>query len=101
MVEALSRDTAPLKQPGSFLVAEPGNEVIGRGSDDLREVSGREASGAALRIKAARFPAHKTLEVFNFEDQPSAHRNLIAHLGPNAFVCQRSSKSRPVTLVEK
>lgn len=44
-----------------------------------REVAEREASGAALRIRAARFPGHKTLEDFNFDHQPSA--NLLAHLG--------------------
>ena len=53
-----------------------------------REVSEREASGAALRIKAARFPHHKTLEDFNFDAQPSADRNLIAHLGTSTFVSE-------------
>jgi len=53
-----------------------------------REVSEREASGAALRIKAARFPGHKTLEDFNFDYQSSADRNLIAHLGTSVFVTE-------------
>jgi DNA replication protein DnaC len=53
-----------------------------------REVSEREASGAALRIKAARFPGQKTLEEFNFEHQPSADRNLIAHLGTSVFMAE-------------
>ena len=53
-----------------------------------REVSEREASGAALRIKAARFPGHKTLEDFNFDHQPSADRNLIAHLGTSTFITE-------------
>ncbi|MEB0004993.1 ATP-binding protein, partial [Cryobacterium sp. RTC2.1] len=53
-----------------------------------REVSEREASGAALRIKAARFPGHKTLEDFNFDHQPSADRNLIAHLGTSVFATE-------------
>ena len=30
------------------------------------EISSRESSGGRLRIRAARFPAHKTLEEFNF-----------------------------------
>ena len=30
-----------------------------------KEVSEREASGASLRIKAARFPGYKTLQDFN------------------------------------
>ncbi|WP_241985878.1 MULTISPECIES: ATP-binding protein [Cryobacterium] len=50
-----------------------------------KEVFEREASGAALRIKAARFPGHKILEDFNFDHQPSADRNLIAHLGTSVF----------------
>jgi len=53
-----------------------------------REVSEREASGAALRIKAARFPGFKTLEDFNFDHQPSADRNLIAHLGTGVFLSE-------------
>lgn len=53
-----------------------------------REVSEREASGAALRIKAARFPGHKTLEDFNFDHQPGADRNLIAHLGTSMFLTE-------------
>ena len=53
-----------------------------------REVSEREASDAALRIKAARFPGHKTLENFNFDYQPSSDRNLIAHLGTSVFVTE-------------
>ncbi|WP_426979588.1 ATP-binding protein [Pseudarthrobacter sp. O4] len=53
-----------------------------------REVSEREASGAATRIKAARFPAHKDLDEFNFDHQPSADRNLIAHLGTGVFLSE-------------
>lgn len=51
-----------------------------------REVAEREASGAALRIRAARFPGHKTLEDFNYAHQPAADRNLFAHLGTGAFL---------------
>lgn len=52
------------------------------------EVSEREASGSALRIKAARFPGFKTLEDFNFDHQPSADRNVIAHLGTGVFLTE-------------
>ena len=45
-----------------------------------RQVTAREASGTTTRIKAARFPAIKTLEEFNYEYQPSARRNVIANL---------------------
>lgn len=51
-----------------------------------REVAEREASGSALRIRAARFPGHKTLEEFNYDHQPAADRNLFAHLGTGAFL---------------
>ncbi|MFM9726345.1 ATP-binding protein, partial [Streptomyces scabiei] len=36
-----------------------------------REVSARNASGAELRIKAAGFPARKTLEDFDWDAQPA------------------------------
>jgi DNA replication protein DnaC len=50
------------------------------------EVAEREASGAALRIRAARSPGHKLLEKFNFDHQPAADRNLVAHLGTGVFL---------------
>lgn len=53
-----------------------------------REVSEREASGAMLRIKAAKFPGYKTIEEFNFDHQISADRNLIAHLGTSMFLTE-------------
>ena len=53
-----------------------------------KEVSEREASGAGLRIKAARFPGYKALEDFNFDHQPTADRNLIAHLGTSVFLTE-------------
>jgi DNA replication protein DnaC len=53
-----------------------------------KEVAEREASGAGLRIKAARFPGHKALEDFNFDHQPTADRNLIAHLGTSVFLTE-------------
>ena len=36
------------------------------------EVSSRESSGGRLRIRAARFPAHKTLEEFDFTTSNAA-----------------------------
>src|SRR6188768_3360984 len=43
-----------------------------------REVSARNASGARLRIRAAGFPAVKTLEDFDFDAQPAARQQLGA-----------------------
>ena len=49
-----------------------------------REVSARNASGAELRIRAAGFPARKTLEDFGWDAQP-AMRQQIAALASGAF----------------
>src|SRR5215467_16224227 len=52
-----------------------------------REVSARNASGAELRIRAAGFPARKTLEDFDFDAQPAV-RNQIASLASGAFLAE-------------
>jgi DNA replication protein DnaC len=50
-----------------------------------REVSARNASGAELRIRAAGFPARKTLEDFDWDAQP-AIRQQIAQLASGGFL---------------
>ncbi|MCH2220138.1 IS21-like element helper ATPase IstB [Mycobacterium gordonae] len=60
-----------------------------------REVSAREASGAATRIRSAGFPSRKSLEDFNFDHQPALNRDMIAHLGTGAFL----TKARNVVLL--
>jgi len=52
-----------------------------------REVSARNASGAELRIKAAGFPARKTLEDFDWDAQP-ATRQQIAGLASGGFLLE-------------
>jgi DNA replication protein DnaC len=52
-----------------------------------REVSARNASGAELRIKAAGFPARKTLEDFDWDAQP-ATRQQIAGLSSGGFLLE-------------
>jgi DNA replication protein DnaC len=52
-----------------------------------REVSARNASGAELRIRAAGFPARKTLEDFDWDTQP-ATRQQIASLASGAFLTE-------------
>jgi DNA replication protein DnaC len=52
-----------------------------------REVSARSASGAQLRIRAAGFPARKTLDDFDFDAQP-AIRQQIAALASGAFLTE-------------
>jgi DNA replication protein DnaC len=53
------------------------------------EVASREASGGEQRIKAARFPARKTLEEFDFTFQTSVRKTLIQHLGQLDFLRAR------------
>jgi DNA replication protein DnaC len=50
------------------------------------ETASRESSGGRLRIRAARFPAHKTLEEFDFTFQRSVKRQVIEHLGQLDFL---------------
>ncbi|MCK3769774.1 IS21-like element helper ATPase IstB [Microbacterium aerolatum] len=52
-----------------------------------REVSARNASGARLRIRAAGFPAVKTVEDFDW-DQQSAVRQQVASLASGAFLLE-------------
>jgi DNA replication protein DnaC len=51
-----------------------------------REVSARDSHGGEGRIRAARFPARKSLEEFDFEHSRGLKRDLIAHLGTLDFV---------------
>ena len=50
------------------------------------EISSRESSGGQLRIRAARFPSHKTLEEFDFTFQRSVKKQVIEHLGQLDFL---------------
>ncbi len=51
-----------------------------------REVAARQSNGGEIRIRAARLPARKTLEEFDFDHQRSLKRDVIAHLGALDFV---------------
>ena len=50
------------------------------------EVSSRDSHGGESRIKAARFPARKTLEEFDFTFQRSVKRQVVEHLGQLDFL---------------
>jgi DNA replication protein DnaC len=50
------------------------------------EVSAREGHGGENRIKAARFPARKTLEEFDFAFQRSIKKQIVEHLGQLDFL---------------
>src|SRR3954463_3683041 len=56
-----------------------------------REVAARESHGGEARIRAARFPARKGLEDFDFDHQRSLKREVNAHLGTVAFVPAREN----------
>jgi DNA replication protein DnaC len=56
-----------------------------------REVSARESHGGEGRIRAARFPARKALEDFDYDHQRSLRREVIAHLGTLDFVAARDN----------
>ncbi|MBS1881065.1 MAG: IS21-like element helper ATPase IstB [Actinobacteria bacterium] len=50
------------------------------------EVASRESHGGESRIKAARFPARKTLEEFDFTFQRSVKKPVVEHLGQLDFL---------------
>ncbi len=50
------------------------------------EIASRESHGGEGRIKAARFPARKTLEEFDFTFQRSVKKQVIEHLGQLDFL---------------
>ena len=52
-----------------------------------REVSARNASGAAQRIRWAGFPARKTLDDFDWDHQPAARQQVTA-LASGAFLTE-------------
>jgi DNA replication protein DnaC len=56
-----------------------------------REVAAREAHGGEGRIRAARFPARKSLEEFDYDHQRSLKREVIAHLGTLDFVAAKEN----------
>jgi DNA replication protein DnaC len=56
-----------------------------------REVSARESHGGEGRIRAARFPARKSLEEFDFDHARGLKRDLVAHLGTLDFVTARDN----------
>ena len=56
-----------------------------------REVAARQTNGGELRIKAALFPARKSIEDFDFSFQRSLRRDTLLHLGALDFVLGREN----------
>ncbi|MFN2506926.1 MAG: IS21-like element helper ATPase IstB [Acidimicrobiales bacterium] len=56
-----------------------------------REVAARQDHGGENRTRAARFPARKSLEDFDFDHQRSLRREVISHLGTLDFVAGKEN----------
>src|SRR3954453_10046311 len=56
-----------------------------------REVAARAANGGELRIRAARLPARKSLDEFDWDHQRSLKRDVIAHLATLDFVTAKDN----------
>ena len=56
-----------------------------------REVAARDAHGGEGRIRAARFPARKSIEEFDFDHARGLKRDLIAHLATLDFVAAKEN----------
>jgi hypothetical protein len=84
-----SRDhIASLPEPSpAQCLASVGDEGPGVTAVLEREVSARNASGAQLRIRAAGFPAVKTMEDFGWDTQ-SAIRPQVGALTSGAFLTE-------------
>lgn len=55
------------------------------------ELIERERKAAERRLKAARFPAHKTLDDFDFAAQPSINKTLISELARSLYLDHREN----------
>jgi DNA replication protein DnaC len=56
-----------------------------------REVAARQAHGGEGRVRAARFPARKSLEEFDYDHARGLNRDTIAHLGTLDFVAAKEN----------
>jgi len=56
-----------------------------------REISARDSHGGEGRIRAARFPARKSLEEFDFDHARGLKRETVAHLGTLDFVAGKGN----------
>jgi DNA replication protein DnaC len=56
-----------------------------------REVAARESHGGEGRIRAARFPARKSLEEFDYDHARGLRRDTVAHLGTLDFIAEKGN----------
>jgi DNA replication protein DnaC len=55
------------------------------------EIDSRDSHGGQARIKAARFPARKTIEEFDFAFQTSLRRDTVLHLAQLDFLAGKEN----------
>src|ERR1700722_5078455 len=55
------------------------------------EIDSRDSHGGQARIKAARFPARKTIEEFDFAFQASLRRDTVLHLAQLDFLAGKEN----------
>ena len=55
------------------------------------EIDSRDSHGGQARIKAARFPARKTIEEFDFAFQASLRRDSVLHLAQLDFLAGKEN----------
>lgn len=55
------------------------------------ELIDRERRAAERRLKAAKFPAHKTLDTFDFKARPSVNKPLVLQLVKGDYLAQREN----------
>jgi len=60
----------------------------------LKSETDSHGHGGQARIKAARFPARKTIEEFDFAFQASLRRDTILHLGHHGWLSPSRSHPR-------
>jgi DNA replication protein DnaC len=91
LFRALKAPAAARALPGLADRAREGEWSYERFAEALlaTEVSSRESHGGESRIRAARFPARKTLEEFDFTFQRSVKKAVVEHLGQLDFLHAR------------
>ena len=55
------------------------------------ELIDRERRAGERRLKAARFPSHKTLDTFDFKSRPSVNKPLVLELAKGEYLDRREN----------
>ena len=77
--------------PDDHVAPIQGGLRLGRGTGSVAAVAARESNGGEGRIRAARFPARKSLEEFDFDHARGLKRDVIAHLATLDFVAAKDN----------